>query len=157
MQNFVPWVQPVCLAGGADGRSKQPAKMNINHFQISFVNLSVASGETCNRSHNFETLTPRTRSCCKECFCLRRMSWMQPVNGILRSSLCLLCCSQIKCTRTICDTRLGQPQPRLVLWDLYLFLVVELVSLAISFCSRSKSNRRPPMQPQVHQIGCLLR
>ena len=53
MQNFVPWVQPVCLAGGANDRSKLPAKVNIHSVQIGFVNLSVASGETCNGSNNF--------------------------------------------------------------------------------------------------------
>ena len=28
----MPWVQPVCLAGGADDRSKQPAKMNTHRL-----------------------------------------------------------------------------------------------------------------------------
>ena len=66
------------------------------------------------------------------------------------------CCSQIKCIRAVCDTRLGQPQPRLVLRESKLFLVVELVSLAVSFCLGSKSNRRLPMQPQVHQANMQL-
>ena len=59
MQNFVPWVQPVCLAGGANDRSKLPAKVNIHSVQIGFVNLSVASGETCNGSNNFVTKCKR--------------------------------------------------------------------------------------------------
>ena len=61
------------------------------------------------------SVSPRTRSCCKECFCLRRMTWMQPANGIQDQVCDSPCCSHIKCIRAICDTRLGQPQPRLVL------------------------------------------
>ena len=61
------------------------------------------------------SVSPRTRSCCKKCFCLRTMPWMQPVNGIQDQVCDPPCCSQIICIRAICDTRLGQPQPRLVL------------------------------------------
>ena len=65
----------------------------------------------CQRNVN---VSPRTRSCCKECFCLRRMPWMQPVNGIQDQVSDFHCCSKTKCIRAICVTRLGQPQPGLV-------------------------------------------
>ena len=52
--------------------------MNIHGVQIGFVNLSVASGETCNGSNNFVPkksvdVCLRTRPCCKEWLCLQGM------------------------------------------------------------------------------------
>ena len=41
------------FGGGASGKSKQPAKMNIHSVQIGFVIFFVASGETCNENNNF--------------------------------------------------------------------------------------------------------
>ena len=35
----MPWVQPDCLAGGAHGRTKQPAKMIVHSVQIGFVHV----------------------------------------------------------------------------------------------------------------------
>ena len=58
----MPWVQPVCLAGGANARSKQPAKMNIHSVQIDFVNISVASGETCNGNNNQKSASVSSRT-----------------------------------------------------------------------------------------------
>ena len=62
------------------------------------------------------SVSPRTQPCCKKYFCLQKMFWMHPVNGIQDQVCDFRCCFQIKCIRTICGTRLGQPQPRLVLW-----------------------------------------
>ena len=99
------------------------------------------------------SVSPRTQPCCKEYFCLQKMFWMQPANGIQYRVCDFCCCSQIKCIRAICGTRLGQPQPCLVLQGS--LLLVEFVSLLTSFCLGSKSNRRLPMQPQVHQASML--
>ena len=120
-QSCMPWIQPVCLAGGASGKSKQPAKMNIHSDQIGFVFFFVASGETCKGSNNFVkksgSVSLRTRRCCKECVCLRRTPSMQPANDIQDPVCDVLCCSQTKCIRAICGIYFGEPQPRLPLWE----------------------------------------
>ena len=108
-------------------------------MKIGFVNLSVASGETCNGSNNFvkkmESFPQgsRTRPCCKEFLCLQEMSSLQPANDIQDPVCDFPCCSETKCIRAICGIHLGQPQPRLLLRASQLFLVVGLVSLATSF------------------------
>ena len=50
---FRAMVSASLFGWGANARSKQPAKINTHSVQIGFVNLSVASGETCNGSNNF--------------------------------------------------------------------------------------------------------
>ena len=106
---------------GANERSKQPAKINIHSVQISFVNLSVASGETCNGSNKFikksASVSSRTPPCCKECFCLQRMPSMQPANDIQDPVCDFPCCSHTKCIQAICGIHLRQPQPRLFVWE----------------------------------------
>ena len=93
--------------------------MNIHRFHICFVNFFCGQRRNMQQESQFcegiLRVSPRTRPCCKEYMCSPKMFWMQPVNGIHDQVCDFPCCSQIKCIRAICGTRVGQPQPRLVL------------------------------------------